>query len=245
MAAPVVHFEASAKDGNALREWYGKIFGWQFNLMPEMDYATVDNGGRGINGGIGGTGDVAPASAIFYVAVPDPQKTLDEVEKLGGKTALPVMEIPDIVTLAQFTDPEGNLIGIVKDAGDMAPPPSSAPPAENPVTWFEIVGKDSDRLRDFYSKIFGWQYNMPPGMDYGMVDGGEHGIGGGVGGANGGQPHAIWYAEVADPAAKLQEIEKAGGKVVVPATDGGMVTFGTFTDPAGNLVGVFKSNQPA
>jgi predicted enzyme related to lactoylglutathione lyase len=243
MAAPVVHFEASAKDGNALREWYGKVFGWNFNVMPEMDYATVDNGGRGINGGVGGTGPAPSASAIFYVAVPDPQATLDQVEKLGGKTMMPVMEIPNIVTLAQFTDPEGNLVGIVKDDPSQTPPPSDAKPAENPVTWFEIVGKDSNKLRDFYGQVFGWQFNIPPDMDYGMVDGGDRGIGGGVGGANGGAPHAIWYIEVADPKAAMKKITDNGGKEAMPVTDGGMVTFATFNDPAGNLVGIFKSNQ--
>lgn len=242
MAAPVVHFEATGKDPARLRDFYGKVFGWSFNLMPEMDYATVDNGGKGINGGVGGTGDGPSATAIFYVAVPDPQATLHQAESLGGKTAMPVMEIPNIVTLAQFTDPEGNLIGLVKDVPNMTLPPSSARPAENPVTWFEVVGKESDKLRDFYGKIFGWQFNLAPDTDYGMIDGGERGIGGGVGGAEDGKAHAIWYAEVADPAAKMKQIVAAGGKQTLPVSSGPMVTFGYFTDPAGNLAGIYKMN---
>ena len=215
MATQVVHFEATGKDGNKLRDFYSKAFGWQFNVMPEMDYGLVDNGGKGINGGIG----TAPeASAVFYVAVPDPQTTLEKAEKLGGKTTMPVMEIPNVVTLAQFQDPEGNTIGIVKDDPTQTPPPSTAPPSDNPVTWFEVVGKDSNKLRDFYAGLFGWNFNVMPEMDYGMVDpADEHGIGGGVGGADGGNPHAIWYAEVQDPAAALSKIESLGGKVVQPA----------------------------
>jgi hypothetical protein len=111
------------------------------------------------------------------------------------------------------------------------------------VTWFEVAGKDSNKLRDFYGKVFGWQFNIPPDMDYGMVDGGERGIGGGVGGAGDGTPHAIWYAEVENPQAAMDKIVANGGKVAVPVMDGGMVTFGLFTDPEGNLSGVFKSNQ--
>jgi predicted enzyme related to lactoylglutathione lyase len=235
----VVHFEATGKDSAKLRDFYGKVFGWSFNVMPEMDYGLVDNGGKGINGGIGGNGEAPSGSAVFYVAVADPQATLDKAESLGGKTAMPVMEIPNIVTLAQFTDPDGNLIGIVKDDGTQ-PPPSAAPPAENPVTWFEIMGKDSAKVRDFYSQVFGWNYNMMD--DYAMVDGPEGGIGGGLGAADG-ATYAIWYVEVADPGATLEKIAANGGKVVVPATDMGMVVFGNFEDPAGNRVGVFKSNQ--
>jgi predicted enzyme related to lactoylglutathione lyase len=239
MANSVVHFEVTGKDGAKLRDFYGKVFGWQFNVMPEMDYGLVDNGGRGINGGIGTSPD--GGSALFYVEVPDPQTTLDQAEKLGGKTTMPVMEIPGIVTLAQFTDPEGNRIGIVKNDPTMTPPPSQASPAANPVTWFEVAGKDSNKLRDFYGKLFGWQFNLPPDMDYGMVDAGGHGIGGGVGGGD--KPHAIFYAEVENPQAAMDKIVANGGKVATPVMDGGMVTFGLFTDPEGNLVGVFKSNQ--
>jgi predicted enzyme related to lactoylglutathione lyase len=243
MPNPVVHFEATGKDGAKIREFYGKVFGWSFNVMPEMDYGIVDNGGKGINGGIGGTGDAPDTSAVFYVAVADPQATLDRAEQLGGKTAMPVMEIPNIVTLAQFRDPAGNLVGVVEDDPNMQPPPSSAPPATNPVTWFEITGKDGKALREFYTQLLGWQYNfMPGGEDYGMIEAGDQGISGGIGGSGDQPPHAAWYVEVADPAASLDQVTANGGKVVVPATDMGIVVFGNFTDPEGNLVGVFKSN---
>jgi predicted enzyme related to lactoylglutathione lyase len=238
MGNAVVHFEVTGKDGAKLRDFYGKVFGWQFNVMPEMDYGLVDNGGKGINGGIG-TGQEG-GSSLFYVEVPDPQATLDQVQGLGGKTAMPVMEIPGVVTLAQFTDPEGNRIGLVKSDPTQTPQPSTAKPAANPVTWFEVAGKDSNKLRDFYGKVFGWQFNLPPDMDYGMIDPQGHGIGGGVGG---GDPHAIFYAEVENPQAAMDEIVANGGKVATPVMDGGMVTFGLFTDPEGNLAGVFKSNQ--
>ena len=39
----------------------------------------------------------------------------------------------------------------------------------NPVTWFEITGKNGDKLREFYKNAFGWQMEVPPGMNYGMV----------------------------------------------------------------------------
>jgi predicted enzyme related to lactoylglutathione lyase len=238
MPSPVVHFEVTGSDGNKLRDFYSKVFGWQFNVMPEMDYGMVDNGGRGINGGIGsGQGP----SALFYVAVPDPQDTLNKIESKGGKTAMPVTEIPGVVTFAQFTDPEGNRVGLVKDDGSQ--PPTSAAPAENPVTWFEVAGKDSNRLRAFYSDIFGWQINVMPEMDYGMVDNKGQGIDGGV--AAGEPPHAIFYVEVAEPQAFMDKVTSAGGSEAMPVTDGGMVTFAHFKDPEGNLVGLFKSNQPA
>lgn len=238
MPNPVVHFEATAKDGDKLRDFYGKTFGWTFNVMQPMDYGVVDNGGAGANGGVGSGEEIG---SPFYVAVPDPQASLDKAVSLGGAVTMPVMEIPDVVTLAMFTDPEGNAIGLVKDGGD--PPPSTAPKAEYPVTWFEVVGKDGAKLRDFYSQLFGWQFNVPPDMDYGMVTHEGNGIDGGVGSSMGGEPHAIWYVETPDPQGLMDKITANGGKVAMPVTDGGMATFANFEDPAGNLVGIFKMNQ--
>ena len=48
------------------------------------------------------------------MAVDDPQATLDAIEAAGGRTVMPVTEIPGMVTLAQFQDPAGNMVGIIK-----------------------------------------------------------------------------------------------------------------------------------
>jgi predicted enzyme related to lactoylglutathione lyase len=33
---------------------------------------------------------------------------------LGGKTVIPVTEMPDVVTFAQFADPDGNVVGLYR-----------------------------------------------------------------------------------------------------------------------------------
>ena len=43
----------------------------------------------------------------------DLQAYLDRAESLGGKTLMPPTEIPGIVTLAMFADPEGNVTGMI------------------------------------------------------------------------------------------------------------------------------------
>ena len=49
----------------------------------------------------------------FYVGADDPQAMLDRAEQLGGKTILPVTELPE-VTIALFADPEGHVVGLAK-----------------------------------------------------------------------------------------------------------------------------------
>jgi uncharacterized protein len=113
MAHPVVHFEVSGRDLDKLQSFYGDLFGWNIQKVPgAMPYAMVEKDGDGIGGGIGqapnGNGHVT-----FYVDADDPQAVLDKAEQLGGKTIMPVTELPQ-VTIALFADPEGHVIGIAK-----------------------------------------------------------------------------------------------------------------------------------
>ena len=113
MANPVVHFEVMGGDGPALQSFYRDVFGWKVDANNPMNYGIVDNGGEGINGGISGSPD-GTSHATFYVQVDDPQAALDQIEKLGGQTIMPVMAVPGGPTIAMFTDPEGNRVGLVK-----------------------------------------------------------------------------------------------------------------------------------
>jgi predicted enzyme related to lactoylglutathione lyase len=112
----------------------------------------------------------------------------------------------------------------------------------NAVTWFEVVGQDGGKLRKFYSELFGWQIESAQGdMDYGLVASTNGGIGGGVGKSqDGGEGHVTFFIEVDDPAATLAEVEKLGGKTVVPPTEIPTynLTFAYFTDPQGHLIGL-------
>jgi predicted enzyme related to lactoylglutathione lyase len=53
------------------------------------------------------------AWASLLVSVEDPQAALDRAEELGGRTIMPVTELPQ-VTIALFADPEGHVIGLAK-----------------------------------------------------------------------------------------------------------------------------------
>ena len=115
MRNPVVHFEIMGTDGPALRAFYKSLFTWEFQEMPGMDYGMVatPEDGVGIGGGIGENGE-GPA-VLFYVSVDDVQKYLDQAKANGGEVLNGPMEVPGAgVTLGQFRDPQGNVIGLVK-----------------------------------------------------------------------------------------------------------------------------------
>jgi uncharacterized protein len=112
----------------------------------------------------------------------------------------------------------------------------------NPVTWFEVVGKDGAALQKFYSDAFGWEL-QDAGMGYGMMTQPEQGIGGGIGESPEGDGHVTFYVEVDDPQAALDKVESLGGRTVVPVTEMEMVTFALFADPEGHVVGIAKGQD--
>ena len=113
MPNPVVHFEITGKDGKALQEFYGKLFDWHVATDNPMGYGMVDTHAGGINGGISASED-GMSQVTIYVEVDDPDAFLKKVESMGGKTVVPTTVIPDMVTFALFSDPEGHVVGLVK-----------------------------------------------------------------------------------------------------------------------------------
>ena len=117
----------------------------------------------------------------------------------------------------------------------------------NPVVHFEISGRDPQRLRDYYSNLFDWQFDtgslVAPSIseagNYGFVSS-ESGIPGGVGGGADYPRQAIFYVGVDDVEAALQTAEKLGGtRVLGPeANPNGQLVVAHFRDPEGNLIGL-------
>jgi uncharacterized protein len=54
----------------------------------------------------------------FYVEVPDVGASLEKAEQLGGSRVFGPDEVPGTgLTLGQFADPEGHVIGLVQSRG--------------------------------------------------------------------------------------------------------------------------------
>jgi len=116
MGNPVVSFEIGAKDINKVRSFFSDLFGWKISDNPH--YNEVNTGGKGgIHGGIHPVDSNQPGYVTFYVEVDDLKAYLEKAEKLGGKTVVPPVTIPDGDSFAVFADPEGHNIGLYKKKG--------------------------------------------------------------------------------------------------------------------------------
>lgn len=114
-------------DPAKLRDYYGELFGWTFQVgdaitenvsRPGM-YGFVTGGTTGeggdLNGGIGGGQGYQPR-ILFYVGAPDVEAALQTAESLGGTRRMCPDGIPGTLVVGHFTDPEGNLIGVAGTA---------------------------------------------------------------------------------------------------------------------------------
>jgi hypothetical protein len=113
MANPVAWFEVTGPDANVLQSFYSKAFDWQIDAGNSMNYGMVTAGEGGIGGGVG-PNPTGGAHATFYISVQDLDAALAKVAELGGQTIMPPMDVPDGPTIAFFSDPAGNAVGLMK-----------------------------------------------------------------------------------------------------------------------------------
>jgi predicted enzyme related to lactoylglutathione lyase len=118
-----------------------------------------------------------------------------------------------------------------------------------PVVHFEITGKDGAKLREYYSTLFGWEFDTDNPMNYGLlqregnVTADGVGIGGGIAQGPEGYPgHVTFYIEVPDVEAALAKAESLGGtRMMGPEKVMDRLEIGLFKDPEDHVIGVMTS----
>jgi uncharacterized protein len=243
MADPVVHFELTGVDREALGRFYGELFGWHVESVPEPPYAVIDtHGGAGINGGIGSVDDPDAKYVALYAQTQDINATFDRAVSMGAEVLLDVNEVPGVITLALLRDPQGNTFGLV-GAGEGGGQGHSAGDGA-PVDWFEILGPEPKVLRDFYLELFGWEpFGEAPttgDYEYYQAHTGEGGIDGAIGSSPDGKPHVTPYASVDDLHKTLERAEALGGGTIMAPQSMEHIEFAQLRDPEGNVFGLYR-----
>ncbi len=126
MAGRVVHFEIPFDDGDRARAFYAEAFGWQVNVMPDLQYTSVSTGPVSeegmpietgyINGGMFDRATGSATSPVMTVDVDDIESALSSIENLGGKTVTGKFAVGEMGFAAYFQDSEGNVLGLWQSA---------------------------------------------------------------------------------------------------------------------------------
>jgi predicted enzyme related to lactoylglutathione lyase len=108
------------------------------------------------------------------------------------------------------------------------------------IVHIEFKSSDFARTSAFYAKLFDWSTEQNASGSYMKLDSGDGPSAGWVRADLVQAPGPVTYVLVDDLAAKLDAVERAGGRVLVrslPFAGGGEI--GLFADPDGNVVGLW------
>jgi len=111
MPGEIVHIEIPADDTGKSREFWGGLFGWQFENYPggpsEYHMTRIsDQGGAAITNMEAGKRGTRP-----YFAVDDVNAGAARVKELGGEADEP-MPVPNMGWFVTARDPHGNEFGL-------------------------------------------------------------------------------------------------------------------------------------
>ncbi|MFQ5843466.1 MAG: VOC family protein [Planctomycetota bacterium] len=115
------HVEIPAADPEAAKKFYGEVFGWTFQDIPEMNYTLYATREGAVGGGIMKKADEVPQQMVNYVCVSDIPATTQRIENNGGKILHPEMAVGNVGWMAWVQDPFGNLFALWKGNAEAAP----------------------------------------------------------------------------------------------------------------------------
>jgi uncharacterized protein len=244
--------DLAAGDVRAAAEFYGALFGWQFQS------AGPDAGGYGfftLNGAtvaaVGPTMEqgAQPAWTVYFQSA-DADATAEAVQKAGGTVRAAPSDVFTAGRLAAFTDPTGAEFSVWQPGDTKG---LGAVTDENTLCWTELYTTDAASATGFYRDVFGWQTeDVPFGpMAYTVVSpasGGDNASHGGImqlqpeNLASGSRSEWHPYFEVADCDAAAALATSRGATALIPPMDAeGVGRLAMFSDPQGAVFAVIKS----
>lgn len=123
----------------------------------------------------------------------------------------------------------------------------NSPRRENrhPAVMFEIIARDQEAQKRFYSAVFGWVYRVTP-SGFSLIDFPTAsrpllgGIGQAIENTPGFEPGCSFYLEVPSLEKAIERTRTAGGSVHMKPTAADGYHIAMIMDPEGNVVGLIE-----
>ena len=240
-------------DVDASVAFYSAVFGWESADEHDDDGNRIYTMFRQDGKAVAGLGAQPPHMAGMpgfwnsYVAVDDPQATVDAAVAAGGSVMMPPMEVMGAGEMAVLADPTGAAISLWRPMSHTGAEIANEP---NTWSWNELLTRDKDAAMPFYSAVFGWSYqeqDMGGGMTYTVIEGGENGGLGGIMPMPAEVPDFVpnhWgvYFATDDLAAKVAAVTANGGTVSAePFEVPGVGSMAVLADPGGATFTLMQS----
>jgi predicted enzyme related to lactoylglutathione lyase len=154
----LVWYELVTTDPKAAVAFYKDIVGWTATPFPAAgEYEVLNNAaGKGMGGVMKmPDGMNVPPHWVMYIGTPNIDDTIKHIERLGGRTLSPPIEMPDVGRLRTMLDPQGAMFSLIQPASAERTP--DMPPGIGDASWRELYTTDAQAAMKFYTEVFGWQ----------------------------------------------------------------------------------------
>jgi hypothetical protein len=126
LTGSVTHFEIYAEEPATLAKFYRRLFGWNLERSPGLDYWRIETeaapAGR-VAGGLTYRPVAGTRGWVHYVHVNSLDDVVAEAEQLGAVVLRPKTAGPEMAWYAVLADPEGNIFAIYQTDVAAFPPP--------------------------------------------------------------------------------------------------------------------------
>ncbi|GGW66430.1 hypothetical protein GCM10010320_54730 [Streptomyces caelestis] len=223
----------------ATQEFYGTLFGWEFQPGPQQLGPYV----RALLDGheVAGIGRLPPDRHLPiawtpYFASENVDLTAETVRSCGGTIGVGPLDAADAGRLAIGSDPSGAVFGIWQASAHLGTAVSDVPGTP---AWNELLTFESATVAKFYRTVFGYQEEPVVSADFDYVTlnlGGRpvvgiHGLGQTLPRDRG--AHWVTYFQVADVDDALDHLVHLGGQALKPTHDTAHGRVATAADPEG------------
>ncbi|MEU1038811.1 VOC family protein [Streptomyces sp. NPDC005551] len=231
----------------ATQEFYGALFGWEFEPGPEQlgPYARALLDGREV----AGIGHLPPDRQLPvawtpYFASDDVNVTAETLRHSGGTVGVGPLDAADAGRLAIASDPTGAVFGVWQAAAHLGTGISGVPGTP---AWNELLTRDSASVAKFYQGVFGFELEPVDSADLDYVTlllgghpvAGIHGVGRALPRDRG--AHWLTYFEVADAEDAVTRVVELGGRVLKPPHDSAHGRMATVADLEGAVFSVLHT----
>ena len=146
-----------AHDIEKAKRFYSQLFGWETTPTDEnMHYSNALQRGEFV-AGIGEMPDDMKKQGVppmwnSYAWTQDAAKVEAAAREAGANILVPTMQIGDHGSMMYFMDPGGAAVGVWQPGTHRGAGLVNKP---NSLCWNELVTRDAEGSKQFYSKVFG------------------------------------------------------------------------------------------
>lgn len=242
--------DLATKDPLVTKAFYEKLFSWTFEEVPAGD--SVYYMGRYKGKTVAALyqldkqkqSEGIPSHWASYVTVDSCDETAKNWTEAGGEIFGEPFDVMGAGRMAVLRDPTGAVVNIWQPMESFG---AEIVNEANCFCWNELSTRDLPKAKEFYTKIFGWEYEVEETEGYTMIKNKDH-MNGGMMDMQGNvpdevPPHWLVYFTVEDLDATRTLTLEAGGNLLTDVIPVGAGKFMVMTDPAGAAFAAIQMPQ--